>query len=292
MSKQVSIESQIVRSTVRLSAGREPSKWISTGTGFYYQVRDPDTKKAKCLIITNKHVINGCEFVQFVLSFEENKDDGDAADSDLPIELPLAGRLTLHPDPKIDLCAIDVTSVYSRQLSLGKRVRLTLIDCDWLPSSTDEETLTDIEQVLVIGYPRGLWDEHNNMPIARRGITGTHPLKNYAGNPDFLIDVAAFSGSSGSPVFSYETPMFRQPNGSFTPGTKIALIGIVWGVIEQTVTGEMRVEQSPSSIPSVPSLKASLNLAIALHSNEIRKIEAIVLASLLAETETSRTPTS
>ncbi len=44
----------------------------------------------------------------------------------------------------------------------------------------------------MIGYPNGIWDEANNMPIIRRGITATHPNFNYNGKPEFMIDAACF----------------------------------------------------------------------------------------------------
>ncbi len=50
------------------------------------------------------------------------------------------------------------------------------------------------------GYPAGLWDVHNNLPILRRGVTASHPAIDYEGRPEILIDIAAFPGSSGSPV--------------------------------------------------------------------------------------------
>ena len=72
-----------------------------------------------------------------------------------------------------------------------------------IPSSTDLEGLAAIEDVIMIGYPIGLLDSHNNLPVARKGITATDPVKDYEGRKEFMIDLACFPGSSGSPVFLY-----------------------------------------------------------------------------------------
>ena len=53
----------------------------------------------------------------------------------------------------------------------------------------------------MIGYPIGLIDEYNNKPIVRKGITATTYNIDYNGKKEFLIDIACFPGSSGSPIF-------------------------------------------------------------------------------------------
>ena len=57
----------------------------------------------------------------------------------------------------------------------------------------------------MIGYPRGIYDEANNLPIVRRGITATSMGRDYNSKPEFMIDMACFPGSSGSPVFMDKT---------------------------------------------------------------------------------------
>ena len=50
-----------------------------------------------------------------------------------------------------------------------------------IPAQADLESLDAIEEIVMIGYPNGLWDSVNNMPIARRGITATPVYLNYEG---------------------------------------------------------------------------------------------------------------
>jgi len=284
---QLPAENALVRNTVRLLAGPTPDLMTSTGTGFFYQVIHPVTNAAKVLMITNKHVVRGAEFVRFVLSSAPALSDLDAehqpkSRSDDEFAVSLAGNLILHPEVDTDLCAIDVTMQYGLLLNSGRQIRAMNLDWSWVIEDTDRIALRDIEQVLVIGYPSGLWDSHNNMPIARRGITATHALARYQGKTNFLVDVAAFQGSSGSPVFLYESPWFRQPDGSCSPGTKVAFIGVVWGVVERTVTGELQAVEMPSAVTQVPVMQSPMNLAIALHADAVRDFDEIVFPGIRA----------
>ena len=50
----------------------------------------------------------------------------------------------------------------------------------------------------MVGYPIGLWDEVNNMPLVRKGITSYHPSMDFEGksigitsiiNPKIYLDI-------------------------------------------------------------------------------------------------------
>lgn len=284
MDNKTPVEHALVRSTVKLMTGKIGAPPTSTGTGFFYKVVHPTTQSTKMLIITNKHVVRDAEVVHFVLSSAKavenlNEQHQPVGRIDHKITIPLV--LYPHPDPDIDLCGIDITLPAKQILDSGQQLRFMFLDSTWLPSTEDRISMRDIEQVLVIGYPRGLWDEHNNMPITRLGTTATHPMSHYQGKKNFLIDVAAFSGSSGSPVFLYEAPMFRQPSGAYTPGTKVNFIGIVWGVIETTTSGDLKIVNVPSALKQIPVMQTSLHLAAAIHSDAILEIDNMILPKLL-----------
>ena len=62
------------------------------------------------------------------------------------------------------------------------------------------KNLSAVEDILMIGYPIGLYDMENNYPIFRKGITSSHPATNFDNKNIGLIDTACFPGSSGSPI--------------------------------------------------------------------------------------------
>lgn len=276
----------MVRSTVRICAGQASDQMQSVGTGFFYEVKHPSTPHTKILVLTNKHVVRNASVVKLVVSSAPSvatlDDDQQPINrQDDEVVWSLAGNLLLHPDPNIDICAIDVTVLMGQILARGCEIRSAFIDYRWLVlSSVEKLCLRDMEQVVVVGYPTGLWDNFNNMPIARVGTTATHPMARYAGRQEFLVDVAAFQGSSGSPVFGYQSPLFLQADGSYTPGTRASLLGIVWGILETKRTGELQAVEVPSALTQVPTMHSSLNLAIAHHSSAILDIEELVFPGI------------
>jgi hypothetical protein len=282
MTKQASLEHAVVRSTVRLLAGASALELSSVGTGFFYKVIDGPSNRGRVLIVTNKHVVRDAACVQFVVSGAPDALDLDEHHQprgrrDQLVTWALNGVVYDHPDPLIDICAVDVTHPIGQCMDSMGQLRSVFLDSTWLGDEQDATNMRDIEQVLVVGYPRGIWDEHNNMPIARRGTSATHPRALYGGKREFLVDVAAFAGSSGSPVFAYESPMFRAADGAFSPGTKMQLIGVVWGVHEASIEGELRSVEIPSAARQVPVVTTSLSLAIAHHADALRDIDALVM---------------
>lgn len=282
---KVPIEHALTRTTARIEAGPKGGAPTSTGTGFFYQVTHPTTGHAKILLVTNKHVIRGAEIIQFVLStasavgtLDQHHQPVGRKDHKLTVEL--SGNLYEHPDPDIDLCGVDVTIPVGLAQHAGGQVRAMFLNSSWLMSAADKPRVRDVEQVLVVGYPHGLWDNHNNMPIVRLGTTATHLLANYQGKRHFLVDVAVFPGSSGSPVFSYEAPLFRQADGTYSPGTKVEFVGVIWGVLESTTSGELKIVDVPAVLKSVPFYKSSLSLGSALHADAILALDELIFPGI------------
>lgn len=63
--------------------------------------------------------------------------------------------------------------------------------------------LSAIEDIIMIGYPDGIWDSINNQPIIRRGITATQPKNNFNGKQEFLIDAACSPRFKWFPGYDY-----------------------------------------------------------------------------------------
>lgn len=50
-------------------------------------------------------------------------------------------------------------------------------------------TLTALEEVTMVGYPRGISDEAHGLPVFRRGYTASHPAIDFDGEPIGLLDI-------------------------------------------------------------------------------------------------------
>ena len=127
----------------------------------------------------------------------------------------------------------------------------------------------------MIGYPIGLSDQYNHKPIVRRGITASHPRKNYQGKKETLLDMACFPGSSGSPVFILNQGSFTTPTG-ISIGNRIYLLGILYGGPQYDATGVLQFANLPNMPVPVTSIPA--NLGVMIKSERLLEFENIIKA--------------
>lgn len=145
---------------------------------------------------------------------------------------------------------------------------------DLLLTEKQKEELCAIEDVLMIGYPNGIWDSVNNMPIFRKGTTATNPLIDYNGKKEIMIDIAAFPGSSGSPVLIFNEGGYRDKKGNMYWGnSRIILLGVLYAGPQATATGEIIMTpniQRPIAVSHIPN-----NLGLVIKSERILELEKL-----------------
>jgi hypothetical protein len=169
-----------------------------SGTGFFWTTPLENGREFTTLI-TNRHVIEGADHIVAMChraDASRQQSSGKFANCVLPLE-----RVIPHPDPSIDLCAIPFGSLINDAVAAKEPLFFKTLKAVNVPTEADWENFDSIEDVLMVGCPRGIFDQFNNLPIARRGITATPLGKRYEGRPEFMVDMACFPGSSGSPVF-------------------------------------------------------------------------------------------
>ena len=295
----IPIENILTYSVVRILTDETQN----VGTGFFYRIDFEGPKSfSKLFIATNKHVIEGANTISFVITTTVNVNEtnrfgqfNDQKHETISLSLGKSNHFGVvsdvvirHPDSEVDLALIDVTVPIGRYMASNK-LRIAPLMNTWLHSQSDRP-LRSIETVKVVGYPDGHWDSFNNAPIARTGSTATHPLAMLEGKSNFLVDAALFGGSSGSPVFAFEAPMYLLPQGGYSPGTKASLIGILWGVVQKDTQGTLVMEKIPASIGLKPTIKTSLNLGVALHASHLLEIENIVRTGAVTSQFNERVP--
>lgn len=182
----------------------------------------------------------------------------------------MLGCWIAHPDPSVDLCVLPIAFVYNAFGAGGKRLAISLFSADLIPSETDLNALGAIEDVTMIGYPNGLWDYHNNLPIVRRGITATPAYSDYCGNKEFLVDMACCPGSSGSPVLLYNEGTYRTGD-AISLGTRLMLLGILYTAPVRDAEGRIAV----ADIPRVVS-QGMLNLGFVIKAERLLEFEALI----------------
>ena len=133
--------------------------------------------------------------------------------------------------------------------------------------------LTQLEDIVMIGYPNGLWDSKNNMPIFRRGVTASHPRFDWNGRKEFLIDAACFPGSSGSPVLLYNEGSYPRKSGGIALGSRLYLLGILYAGPQHTVTGEIEIVPIQTIRKAVSIATIPNNLGMVIKSSELHVLD-------------------
>lgn len=131
----------------------------------------------------------------------------------------------------------------------------------------------------MIGYPNGLSDQHNNLPIVRRGITATPPSLDFNGQRQFVVDCGCYPGSSGSPIFTYQTVTTMDGGAAFSVGPpRISLIGVLFAGPRLTVAGDIVPREIPTSLSIEVRSMTMMHLGYCIKSTELAWLHAIGLS--------------
>ncbi len=229
------------------------------GTGFLV-IRKISGKKGKVFLVTNKHVVhvdpnkrNEARFLTLYVNIRDEK--GDVTGTSLQAPLVEGGQKLWrqHPNPNVDVLAVDVTSL------INSHPRLQNQGADYsffaTPDVLKKEQITEGDEVFVIGYPLGLFHARIHSPLVRQGIIATKigtPIqirfRNSAGEwkrveiPGFLVDAAIIPGSSGSPVVL--KPIIGRKIG---PKIEMGMaIPYLLGIVSATETASVRLMEEYS----------------------------------------------
>jgi hypothetical protein len=266
---QLGLSRLLQHSTIRIECRKGDGSTCS-GTGFHFEFR-MDGQDVP-LVVTNRHVVDGATQITFTLTLgDENKRP---TDRHLPINYDKPIWID-HPDASVDLVVIPLGPLL-RKLEEAKTYPFwATITPTEIPSADQLSTLTPLEEVLMIGYPNGLWDHVNNLPIFRRGISATACNRDYQGRREFLIDAAVFPGSSGSPVFIYNEGSYAVPGG-LALGSRVWLIGIVYAVHLHTAEGEIKTITIPTETKSIALSGIPNHLGVCIRAERILEFEPIL----------------
>lgn len=222
----MTLAEQMMFSTMKIEVQKQnPNGSMSneTATGFLFMFHQ-QTDECIRVLVTNRHVLEHCKNVK--IAFTQKDESGMPCWKQREYMTFSASDITFHPDPKIDLAVISIGTSLKISENQGKSLMYTFLDSSIIPDKTEWDSLNVIEDVIMIGYPFGVYDNVKNLPLFRRGITGTHPSYDYQGQPQFLVDMACYSGSSGSPVFLYDETIWKSKEYPNPKKTLFFLLGI------------------------------------------------------------------
>jgi hypothetical protein len=263
----LTLAEKLLYSTVKLTASKAGVP-VSTGTGFFMRFA-MDGSRFIPAIVTNKHVVNGADQITVICHFANgDKPLGKFVECKLPIE---RDSYIQHPDSNVDLCALPMGDIMHQAKDSGTPIFMQWIDLNIIPSNDDWQYFDAIEDVTMVGCPNGISDEVNNIPIIRRGITASPLSRKYNGKNEFMVDMACFPGSSGSPVFIYDrSGYFDRRTNSYQMGSqRILLVGILYAGPQITNNGQIILGQQPRVM-----VAAMMHLGNVIRSSALYSIDA------------------
>lgn len=274
MTLDLSLSEQLAYVTIRIECEVD-KQGTSVGTGYFFNFRfDGDITIPT--IVTNRHVVNNSTRGIFRLT-KANSQGEPVIGQFEHIEFGQFNQLWIsHPNDTVDLCIMPIAPLFQSAEEKGLKFFFRNFDETLIPSSNMLTELTALEEILMIGYPAGIWDSFNNMPIFRKGITATHPNLNYEGRQEFLIDAACFPGSSGSPVLLYNLGTYTNRHGDTLIGTRVQLLGTLYAGPQFSVRGELDIVPVPTQMKPIPVSRIPINLGVVIKAKQLLDFKPIL----------------
>lgn len=270
----VDLSVDLIKATVQLEQPLADGS-RTVGTGFLIADTAPDGKP-RTILITAAHVLEQMPSVTARIGYRVQsaervwRYDPEALqirDGDHPLWVK-------HPTRDIAAMVVEAPQEFVR----------AAIPLNYLAK---DDTFSDFnlgpgDEMMALGFPRGLSANPAGFPILRSGRVASYPLTPSADFPTFLLDFAVFPGNSGGPVFMAQAGR-RRPGANesqdvqFIAGVltqQVELsgerleIGIVThakfiretlAMIDQTPGGP--ITQAQASAPSPPSTPSKIAAA-------------------------------
>lgn len=248
-----------------------------SGTGFFVFFLN-DGKTAIPCVVTNKHVLENSVECSFQLTIKKENGEPDIGNYRTIVYQDFADKWIPHPDEEVDLAVFEVGRLIDKTYKQGIVFFWVPLDLKIIMRKEELAELSILEDIIMIGYPNSIWDEKNNLPIIRKGITATHPGYNFNGKDEFVIDAACFPGSSGSPVFIANLGSVKDKYGNITVGeSRIILLGILYAGPQHTVEGDVKIVNIPTTQKAVTFAGIPNNLGYVINAYKLFDFEEVLL---------------
>ncbi len=257
---------QLLFSTVRVDTQLEDG---SEGAGTAFVFCTTHKGKTHSFIVTNRHVIEGA--VRGSLVFTCSNQGKPVVGRGFKLDIQDFARAWFLPEDKsLDLAITPLPPLLRHIEQHHFQVYYHAIDAALIPDTASSQSFDALESVLFVGYPNGVWDKENLMPILRRGTTATPISLDFEGREEFLIDAAVYPGSSGSPVFLYEKQSHQHQETLY-------FIGIISSVFYKE--DETRITSAPAPLQGGVSMLYSemIDLGLVIKSSTVNSLATAFL---------------
>ncbi len=170
----------------------------TVGTGFLIESPTADGR-SRTVLVTAAHVLDRMPALQARIGYRVEGDAGAWRYAPQSLAIRDDDRTPLwtrHPSRDIAAIVIQAPEEFAR----------AAIPLSWL---AQDETFTRYglgpgDEMMALGFPRGLSANQAGFPILRSGRVASYPLAPSSVFPTFLLDFSVFPGNSGGPVFMAE----------------------------------------------------------------------------------------
>lgn len=272
------IAEQLFFTTVRIDTLSADGNQGS-GTGFFFSHKLGDNQYL--FVVTNKHVVVGMREGRF--SFVKQKDGLPALGDGFNLHIGPDTWPTMwfgHPDPNIDiaLCPL-VPLIDFAKNHHGVDLFFRSVDSTLIPNEQQIAELDAVEPVTFVGYPNGVWDSKNLLPVVRRGTTASPIEVDFEGTPRFIVDASVFGGSSGSPVFILNQGSWATKDGGLVAGSRFMFVGVIAAVFFRTQLNQIIPVPIPTQVRPMAQQQEMIDLGIVFKAHTVvETIEAFLKA--------------
>ena len=246
-----SLFEELLFSTVQIQTS--VSGGVSSGTGFIFNYEY--NSKSYPFLISNKHVVAGAIDGHILFHLAQ----GTEVDLEHTYTHPIknfSNQWFFHPDSEVDVAIMPIGSIIQQLSANNTEIFYRAVSNDIVPSSDTLDEIEAIEDVIIIGYPNGLYDTKHYLPIVRKGITATPVNIDFDERPQFIIDASIFPGSSGSPVFICNVGSFtKKGSNTLFAGKRVIFLGLVASVYTRSEFNKLELITIPTQ--GVPMVKSS-----------------------------------
>ena len=161
-----------------------------------------------------------------------------------------------HSEKSVDVAAIDISELLHERIKNTDQYGMYYGVSSEQFSGKNNIHVEVASDVLVVGYPRGFYDEVNLFPIVKSGIVASRWGAKFQGQPYFLIDAKLFPGSSGSVVLSKPIDVVvKDGQMMYSKEKQFTFLGIY--------SGEPQMHEVPMELDDLTIIrKYSFNLGV------------------------------
>lgn len=255
---------QLFFSTLRITT--VDGERTGVGTGFIVIVTDDGGDIP--FVVTNRHVVERWPSARVSLI----QRDGDEPKLGSVYEMNLHDfdkAWTFHPEDDVDVAVMPFAPLVNKAESDGFSPFFRGIPTSVFALDEELSNLDAVEEVLFVGYPNGMFDGANQLPIVRRGTTASPPEVDFNNRPQFLIDASVFPGSSGSPVVIANQGSYASGDG-IVIGTRFMLLGLIASVAyREDESGRIDFRTVPTQVGTRITTREMLDLGFVFKARTI-----------------------